>query len=69
MCKSYFWHVYDLDLLFTEAAAAELAAQQAEEEEAEEGRQLLHASPHCMTVLTVFFCPHSFVIPTCYLSP
>lgn len=42
--------MYDLDLLFTEAAAAELAAQQAEEEEAEEGRQLLHASPHCMTL-------------------
>lgn len=42
----------DLDLLFTEAAAAELAAQQAEEE-AEEGRQLLHASPHCMSVFSL----------------
>lgn len=41
--------MFDLDLMFTEAAAAELAAQQAEEE-AEEGRQLLHASLHCMTL-------------------
>lgn len=36
-------------MMFTEAAAAELAAQQAEEE-AEEGRQLLHASLHCMSI-------------------